>query len=322
MAFRKTLLGSDSHTPTGGGLTMLAIGAGGLDVAVAMAGTPFYLPMPRVVLVRLSGALGQWVSAKDVILELLRRLSVKGGVGKVIEYGGEAVAGLNVPHGATITNMGAELGATSSIFPSDERTREFLAAQDREGVWRPFAADIDAAYDQVLDLNLSALEPLVARPHSPDHVAPVAHLAGTPIQQVCIGSCTNSSVMDLETVAAILRGRTVAPGVSLTISPGSKQALTMIARSGALADLVAAGARVLEAGCGPCIGMGQAPASGSASLRSFNRNFQGRSGTEDAGNLLGQRRSVRRSRYMVATDPRTRGPRRRSRCQTATGRAI
>ena len=278
----KTLLGADSHTPTGGGLGMLALGAGGLDVAVAMAGSPFYVPMPKVVLVRLTGQLQPWVSAKDVILDLLRRLTVKGGVGKVVEYGGPGVATLNVPQRATITNMGAELGATSSIFPSDEQTRLFLAAQGREAAWRPLAADPDAEYDQVIDLNLSELEPLIAQPHSPDRVAPVRQIAGIPVNQVCIGSCTNSSVVDLETVAAMLKGKTVHPRCSLTISPGSKQALEMIARSGALASLVAAGARVLEAGCGPCIGMGQAPSSGGVSVRSFNRNFQGRSGTPDA----------------------------------------
>jgi len=278
----RTLLGSDSHTPTAGGVGALAIGAGGLDVAVAMAGEPFYVPMPRVVLVRLWGALGPWVSAKDVILELLRRLTVKGGVGRLIEYGGPGVATLSVPQRATITNMGAELGATSSIFPSDEVTRRFLAAQGREEDWQPMAADPDAEYEDVIDLDLSALEPLVARPHSPDNVVAVREVAGLPVQQVCIGSCTNSSVVDLEILAAILRGKAVHPGVSLTISPGSKQALEMIARSGALADLIAAGARILEAGCGPCIGMGQAPASGSVSVRSFNRNFEGRSGTADA----------------------------------------
>ena len=278
----ETLLGADSHTPTAGGVGALAIGAGGLDVAVAMAGEPFYVPMPRVVLVRLSGTLAPWASAKDVILELLRRLTVKGGVGRVIEYGGPGVAALTVPQRATITNMGAELGATSSIFPSDEVTRRFLVAQGREGDWRPLAADSDADYEMVIDIDLSALEPLVAKPHSPDAVVPVRDIAGLPVQQVCIGSCTNSSVVDLEVVAAMLRGKTVHPGVSLTISPGSKQALEMIARSGALTDLIAAGARILEAGCGPCIGMGQAPASGAISVRSFNRNFPGRSGTADA----------------------------------------
>ena len=278
----RTLLGSDSHTPTAGGVGMLAIGAGGLDVAVAMAGAPFYVPMPSITRVWLTGKLSPWISAKDVILELLRRLSVKGGVGKIIEYGGPGVATLNVPQRATITNMGAELGATTSIFPSDENTRAFLAAQGREKDWLPLSADPDAAYDEVIELDLSELEPLVACPHSPDNVVPARELTGLAVDQVCIGSCTNSSVMDLEAVAAILRGKTVHPKVSLVISPGSKQALTMIAQSGALADMVSAGARILDAGCGPCIGMGQAPASGAVSLRSFNRNFQGRSGTADA----------------------------------------
>jgi aconitate hydratase len=282
----KTLLGSDSHTPTGGGIGMLALGAGGLDVAVAMAGAPVYLPMPKIVLVRLTGALPAWVSAKDVILELLRRLSVKGGVGRILEFGGPGVATLSVPQRATITNMGTELGATTSLFPSDEQTRAFLRAQGRETDWRPLSADPDASYDETITVDLAALEPLVACPHSPDKVVPVTQLAGQRVDQVCIGSCTNSSVVDLEMVAAMLQGRTVVPGTSLTISPGSKQALTMIARSGALADLVAAGARILEAGCGPCIGMGQAPASGATTLRSFNRNFYGRSGTDDAGIYL------------------------------------
>ena len=304
----KTLLGADSHTPTGGGLGMLAMGAGGLDVAVAMAGAPFYLPMPQIVLVRLSGDLPPWVSAKDVILELLRRLSVKGGVGKVFEYGGPGLATLNVPQRATITNMGAELGATSSVFPSDENTRAFLAAQGREGDWRPLSADPGAAYDQVIELNLSELEPLVACPHSPDKVVPLQEMAGLAIDQVCIGSCTNSSVMDLEAVAAILRGKTVSEGVSLTISPGSKQALTMIAESGALATLVSAGARILDAGCGPCIGMGQAPSSGATSLRSFNRNFLGRSGTSDAGIYLASAEVCAAAAVAgVLSDPRSLG---------------
>jgi len=275
----QTLLGSDSHTPTSGGLGTLAIGAGGLDVAAAMAGAPFYLPMPRVTLVRLSGALPPWVSAKDIIIELQRRLTVKGGVGRIMEYGGPAVAALTVPQRATIANMGAELGATSSLFPSDEQTRAFLRAQGRESDWQPLSADPDATYDQIIELDLSSLEPLISLPSSPDNVRPVREVAGTPIAQVCIGSCTNSSYDDLAAVAAILKGHTVHPAVSLTISPGSRQVYELIARSGALADLIAAGARVLEAGCGPCIGMGQAPATGVASLRSFNRNFPGRSGT-------------------------------------------
>lgn len=282
----KTLLGSDSHTPTGGGIGMLAIGAGGLDVAAAMAGEPFYLNMPAVIGVRLTGALTGWAAAKDVILELLRRLSVKGGVGRVFEYFGPGVDTLSVPERATITNMGAELGATSSLFPSDERTREFLRAQQREDAWRPLAADEGAQYAEIIEIDLSALEPLVARPHMPDEVVPVRELAGQPVDQVCIGSCTNSSLQDLMTVAAILRGHTVSERTSLVISPGSRQVEEMIARNGALADLLAAGARVLEPACGPCIGMGQAPPSGGTSVRTFNRNFRGRSGTADAGVYL------------------------------------
>jgi len=304
----KTLLGADSHTPTGGGLGMLAIGAGGLEVAVAMAGAPFYVPMPLVVQVRLEGSLPDWASAKDVILELLRRLTVKGGVGKVFEYAGPGVATLSVPQRSTITNMGAELGATSSIFPSDEVTRRYLAAQGRESDWQRLAADDGAAYDEVIEIDLSALEPLIACPHSPDNVRPVRELAGTPIDQVLIGSCTNSSVMDLETVAAMLRGRTVYAGTALAISPGSKQALSMIAASGALEALVNAGARIIDVGCGPCIGMGQSPASGAASLRSFNRNFEGRSGTADAGVYLASAEVCAASALTgVITDPRTLG---------------
>ncbi len=304
----KTLLGSDSHTPTGGGLGMLAIGAGGLDVAVAMAGAPFYVPMPRVVLVRLTGALQPWVSAKDVILDLLRRLTVKGGVGKVFEYGGPGVAALNVPQRSTITNMGAELGATSSLFPSDEATRCFLAAQGRENEWVPLAADDDASYDEVVEIDLGSLEPLVACPHSPDNVRPVREVAGKPVDQVLVGSCTNSSVVDLETVASMVRGRTVYPATSLAVSPGSKQALSMIAASGALEALVSAGARMLDAGCGPCIGMGQSPASGAVSLRSFNRNFEGRSGTVDANVYLASAEvCVASALTGVITDPRTLG---------------
>jgi aconitate hydratase len=277
----QTLLGSDSHTPTCGGLGMVAIGAGGLDVAMAMAGQPFYLTAPTVVLVRLTGSLPPWVSAKDVILEVLRRRTVKGGLDRVFEYGGPGVQTLSVPKRATITNMGAELGATTSIFPSDERTREYLRAQKREEVWRPLAADPDAEYAEVLDIGLSALEPLVACPSSPDAVVPVREVAGTEVVQVCIGSCTNSSYQELMVVASVLKGHTVHPRLSMTISPGSRQVLTMIARAGALADLIQAGARILESACGPCIGMGQAPPTGAASLRSFNRNFPGRSGTPD-----------------------------------------
>lgn len=282
----QTLIGSDSHTPTCGGLGMLGMGAGGLDVAAAMAGHPFYITMPRATLVRLTGELGPWVSAKDVILEVLRRLSVKGGVGRVMEYGGPGVASLSVPERATITNMGAELGATSSIFPSDSRTREFLRAQSREEVWLELTADADAEYDDVLAIELGTLEPLVAQPYSPDKVAPAADLAGTKLSQVCIGSCTNSSYRDMMTVATLLEGRRVHPEVSLTISPGSRQVLQMLSENGALAALIAAGARILEASCGPCIGMGQAPPSGGATLRSFNRNFQGRCGTKDAPTYL------------------------------------
>lgn len=282
----KTLLGADSHTPTCGGLGMLAMGAGGLDVAVAMAGRPFYLSMPKIVLVNLVGALQPWASAMDVILELLRRLSVKGGVGRIFEYGGAGISGLSVPQRATITNMGAELGATASLFPSDEQTLRYLTAQGRAADWRPLSADPGAVYDSVVEINLAELEPLVALPHMPDRVVKVREIAGIPIDQVCIGSCTNSSVVALETAAAILKGKVIAPGVSLTVSPGSRQALAMIAESGALTELISAGARILDAGCGPCIGMGQAPASGAASLRSFNRNFQGRSGTADAGVYL------------------------------------
>jgi aconitate hydratase len=277
-----TLLGSDSHIPTCGGLGMLAIGCGGIDVAAAMAGYPFYLSMPKVVLVKLTGRLSPWVSAKDVILEVLRRLTVKGGVGRVMEYGGEGVATLSVPERATITNMGAELGATSSLFPSDRLTRDFLRAQQREGDWRELAADPDATYDEVLEIDLARLEPLLAQPHSPDSVAPVSSLRGLPVDQVSIGSCTNSSYRDMMTVAAVLDGKRVHPDVSLTISPGSRQVLEMIAANGALAKMIAAGARILEASCGPCIGMGQAPPSSGVTLRSFNRNFAGRTGTRDA----------------------------------------
>jgi aconitate hydratase len=282
----QTLIGSDSHTPTCGALGMLGMGAGGLDVAAAMAGHPFYVAMPTVTLVRLTGELGPWVSAKDVILEVLRRLSVKGGVGRVMEYDGPGTASLSVPERATITNMGTELGATSSLFPADSRTQQFLRAQSRGDVWAELTADADAEYSDVLEIDLGALEPLVAQPYSPDNVVPAAELAGTGLTQVCIGSCTNSSYRDMMTVAAILEGKRVHPEVSLTISPGSRQVLQMLADSGALAKLIAAGARLLEASCGPCIGMGQAPPSGGATLRSFNRNFQGRCGTKDAPTYL------------------------------------
>jgi len=277
-----TLLGADSHTPTAGGVSALAIGAGGLDVAVAMAGGPFYFNMPAVVRVNLSGRLSPWVSAKDVILEVLRRLSVKGGIGKVIEYGGEGVATLTVPERATITNMGAELGATTSIFPSDEVTRDFLASQGRSGDWIELLPDTDATYEQTITIDLSTLKPLVARPHMPDNVAPVREVGPIKVNQVVIGSCTNSSYTDLMRVAAILKGKRVHPDVSLVISPGSRQVYSMLAANGALNDLVTAGARILECTCGPCIGMGQAPPSGGVSVRTFNRNFKGRSGTADA----------------------------------------
>jgi aconitate hydratase len=304
----ETLLGADSHTPTSGALATLAIGAGGLDVAAAMAGAPFYLTMPRVVRVRLSGRLPAWVSAKDVIIELQRRLTVRGGVGKVLEYDGPGVATLTVPERATIANMGAELGATSSLFPSDEESLAFLRAQGREADWQPLAADPSAAYDEEVELDLSALEPLVSLPSSPDNVRPVREVAGTPVAQVCIGSCTNSSYADLMAVAAILKGQTVHPHVSLTISPGSRQVYEMIARNGALADLIAAGARILEAGCGPCIGMGQAPATGVNSLRTFNRNFPGRSGTQGDQVYLASPAVCAASALRGAiTDPRTLG---------------
>ncbi|MCZ6692072.1 MAG: aconitate hydratase [Planctomycetota bacterium] len=276
-----TLLGSDSHTPTSGGLGMMAIGAGGLDVAVAMAGGPYHITLPRVLGVRLLGKLRPWVSSKDIILELLRQLKVKGGAGRIIEYHGPGVKYLSVPERATCANMGAELGATTSIFPSDEKTREFLRAQERESAWRMCVADAGARYEEEITIPLSELEPLIACPHSPDNVCPVREVAGTKVEQVAIGSCTNSSLRDLMRVASILRGKTVHPDVSLVVTPGSRQVLEMISRNGALADMIGAGARILESACGPCIGMGQAPASGAASVRTFNRNFPGRSGTPD-----------------------------------------
>ncbi|HHV98246.1 MAG TPA: aconitate hydratase [Clostridiaceae bacterium] len=303
-----TLLGSDSHTPTGGGIGMLAIGAGGLDVAVAMGGGPYYLMMPKVCRVVLKGKLQPWVAAKDIILELLRILSVKGGVGKVIEYAGEGVKTLSVPERATITNMGAELGATTSIFPSDEITREFLKAQDREEDWVELVADDDAQYDEEIVIDLDKLEPLAAQPHSPDNIAKVSEIKGLKVDQVAIGSCTNSSYVDMMKVAAILKGKTVHPSVSLVIAPGSKQVLTMLAQNGALADMVAAGARILESACGPCIGMGQAPASNAVSLRTFNRNFEGRSGTASAKVYLVSPEVAAASALTgVLTDPRELG---------------
>ncbi|MBQ9965294.1 MAG: aconitate hydratase [Clostridia bacterium] len=277
----KTLIGSDSHTPTGGGIGMLAMGAGGLDVAVAMGGGAYYITMPKMYKVNLTGKLNPFVSAKDVSLEILRILSVKGGVGAIIEWGGEGVKTLSVPERATITNMGTELGATTSIFPSDETTREFLKAQGREEDYIPLESDPDAEYDKVIDINLSELAPLIACPHSPDNVVTVESLKGTKVDQVCIGSCTNSSLMDMLKVAALLKGKTIKNSVSLSISPGSKQVLSMLADCGALTDIIASGARLLECACGPCIGMGFSPNSAGVSLRTFNRNFEGRSGTAD-----------------------------------------
>ena len=304
----KTLIGSDSHTPTAGGLGMLAFGAGGLDVAVAMGGGAYYITMPKVIKVELSGALRPFVTAKDVSLEILRILSVKGGVGYVIEWGGEGVKTLSVPERATITNMGAELGATSSIFPSDEQTRKFLQAQGREGDFTPLASDPDAKYDRVIEIDLSALEPLISCPHMPDNVVTVSSLKGTKVDQVCIGSCTNSSLLDMLKAAALLKGRTIAPGVSLSVSPGSKQVLTMLADSGALSDILASGARLLECACGPCIGMGFSPNSGGVSLRTFNRNFLGRSGTADARvYLVSPETAVASAITGEITDPRTLG---------------
>ena len=278
----KTLIGSDSHTPTGGGIGMLAFGAGGLDVAVAMGGGAYYITMPKMIRVNLTGKLNPFVTAKDVSLEILRILSVKGGVGSIIEWGGEGVKTLSVPERATITNMGTELGATTSIFPSDETTRAFLAAEGREADYVPLSSDPDAVYDRVIDIDLSSLEPLIAKPHMPDNVVKVSSLKGTKVDQVCIGSCTNSSLQDMLKVAALLKGKTIKDSVSLSISPGSKQVLSMLAECGALSDMLAAGARVLECACGPCIGMGFSPNSAGVSLRTFNRNFEGRSGTKDA----------------------------------------
>ena len=278
----KTLIGSDSHTPTAGGIGMLGMGAGGLDVAVAMGGGAYYITMPKIIHINLVGSLPDYVSAKDIILEVLRLLGVKGGVGSVVEYGGEGVKSLSVQQRATITNMGAELGATSSLFPSDENTLAFLRAQGREGDYTPLSADADAVYDAEYTIDLSTLTPLAACPHSPDNVRPVSSLAGKKIDQVCIGSCTNSSILDMLTVAAMLKGKTVHPDVSLSISPGSKQVYTMLAECGALASLIESGARILECACGPCIGMGFSPKSKGVSLRTFNRNFLARSGTADA----------------------------------------
>jgi len=304
----KTLIGSDSHTPTGGGIGMIAIGAGGLDVAVAMGGGAYYITYPKIVKVNLTGKLSPWVAAKDVILEVLRRMSVKGGVGKVIEYCGEGVKTLSVPERATITNMGAELGATTSIFPSDEITKEFLKAQGRAESWTSLSADPDAVYDEVIDINLSEIEPSAACPHMPDNVKKLSEIGNMKIDQVCIGSCTNSSYQDMMKVAHILKGKTVHPDVSLSIAPGSKQVLNMLAENGALSDMIDAGARILESACGPCIGMGQSPNSGGISLRTFNRNFEGRSGTKDGQIYLVSPETAAISAICgVLTDPRTIG---------------
>ncbi len=282
----KTLIGSDSHTPTGGGIGMLAFGAGGMDVAVAMGGGAYYITMPKMYKVNLTGKLPPWVSAKDVSLEILRILSVKGGVGAIIEWGGEGIKTLSVPERATITNMGTELGATTSIFPSDEITRQFLEAEGRGDVYVPLESDPDAEYDRIIDIDLSALEPMLACPHSPDNIKTARSLSDKKVNQVCIGSCTNSSLRDMLRVAAILKGKKIADSVSLSVSPGSKQVLTMLADCGALSDMIAAGARILECACGPCIGMGFSPESEGVSLRTFNRNFEGRSGTRDASVYL------------------------------------
>ncbi len=304
----KTLIGSDSHTPTGGGIGMLAFGAGGLDVAVAMGGGAYYITMPKLYKVELTGRLRPFVTAKDVSLELLRILSVKGGVGAIIEWGGPGVDTLSVPERATITNMGTELGATTSIFPSDETTRKYLAAQGREGDYMPLSSDPDAKYDRIIQIDLSTLAPMIACPHSPDNVVSVRSLEGTKVDQVCIGSCTNSSLQDMLKVAALLKGKTIAPGVSLSISPGSKQVLTMLADCGALTDILSSGARVLECACGPCIGMGFSPNSGGVSLRTFNRNFLGRSGTKDAQvYLVSPETAVAAALTGVITDPMTLG---------------
>lgn len=304
----QTLLGSDSHTPTQGGLGMLAMGAGGLDVALAMGGQPFFLNMPEVVLVKLKGKLSPWVSAKDIILELLRRLTVKGGVGKVIEYGGDGVAKLSVPERATITNMGAELGATTSVFPSDKVTKEFFGSQKRAKQWVSLEADQGATYDETIEINLRDLEPMIAKPHMPDNVCKVKALKKVKVNQVAIGSCTNSSFKDLMTVAKMLKGKTIHPDVSLVISPGSKQALRMISQNGALADIVSAGGRIVESTCGPCIGMGQAPSTNAVSVRTFNRNFLGRSGTKSAQVYLASPEvAVACALTGKITDPRTLG---------------
>ena len=302
----KTLIGSDSHTPTGGGIGMLAFGAGGMDVAVAMGGGAYYITMPKMFKVNLTGKLNPYVTAKDVSLELLRILSVKGGVGAIVEWGGEGIATLSVPERATITNMGTELGATTSIFPSDDVTRAFLAAQGREEDYVALSSDADAVYDRIIDIDLSTLEPMIACPHSPDNVVEVNTLSAVKVDQVCIGSCTNSSLSDMLKVAAMLKGKTIDPSVSLSISPGSRQVLSMLADCGALADILASGARVLECACGPCIGMGFSPSSGGVSLRTFNRNFLGRSGTKDGQvYLVSPETAVASALTGYITDPTT-----------------
>ena len=304
----QTLIGSDSHTPTGGGIGMLAFGAGGMDVAVAMGGGAYYITMPKVIKVELTGALRPFVTAKAISLEVLRLLSVKGGVGHVMEWGGPGIAGLSVPERATITNMGTELGATTSIFPSDEVTRAFLKAQGREADFTPLSADPDAAYDRIIHIDLDTLEPLIACPHMPDKVVPVRSLKGTKVDQLCVGSCTNSSLYDLLKTAAMLKGRTVSPSVSMSVSPGSRQVLTMLANCGALSDILVSGARLLECACGPCIGMGFSPNSGGVSLRTFNRNFEGRSGTADAKvYLVSPETAVAAALTGEITDPRDLG---------------
>lgn len=301
-----TLIGSDSHTPTAGGLGMLAFGAGGLDVAVAMGGGAYYITMPKMYKVNLTGKLRPYVTAKDVSLELLRILSVKGGVGAIIEWGGEGIATLSVPERGTITNMGTELGATTSIFPSDEVTRKFLAAQGREEDYVPLSSDPDAEYDKIIDIDLGTLKPMIACPHSPDNVVAVETLKDVKVDQVCIGSCTNSSLYDMLKVAAMLKGKTIHPSVSLSVSPGSRQVLTMLSDCGALSDILASGARLLECACGPCIGMGFSPNSGGVSLRTFNRNFLGRSGTRDGQvYLVSPETAVASALTGYITDPTT-----------------
>ncbi len=302
----KTLIGSDSHTPTGGGLGMLAFGAGGLDVAVAMGGGAYYITMPKMYKVNLVGSLQKNVTAKDISLEILRILSVKGGVGAIIEWGGEGIRALTVPQRATITNMGAELGATTSIFPSDEQTKKFLEAQGRGDAYVPLESDPDAVYDLEITINLDELKPMIACPHSPDNVVAVETLADVKVDQVCVGSCTNSSLQDMLKVAAMLKGKTIAPGVNLSVSPGSRQVLSMLAECGALSDILASGARLLECACGPCIGMGFSPNSGGVSLRTFNRNFLGRSGTRDGQvYLVSPETAVASALSGFITDPRT-----------------